>query len=73
MAIFWSQTFPHETRFYQLSKGVPGKLLLKLPMQKIVMAQWASGSHVQDWTTQLTKLAEQKMVEPVVRIKATSN
>jgi len=64
---------PSGTRFYELYGGVPGQLLLKLPASGIVMAQWATGAHVQDWTAQIGKLAKLHLTEPVVRVKAASN
>jgi hypothetical protein len=64
---------PSETRFYELHGGVPGKLLLKLPGSGIVMAQWATGAHVQDWTTQLQKLAQQHLPDPITRLRPASD
>jgi hypothetical protein len=58
-----------ETKIFELHAGVPGKLLLKLPAQGIVLAQWATGKHVQDWTTQLEALEKQKLPEPTIRLK----
>lgn len=58
-----------EMRFFEARKSMPGKLLLKLPAGEIVMAQWATGTHVQDWTTELSKLAKQSLREPIVRIR----
>jgi hypothetical protein len=58
-----------ETSFYELRDGVPGKLLLKLPASGIVMAQWATGSHVRDWTEKLASVARQPLLAPVVRLK----
>ena len=48
-----------EMRFFEARKGIPGKLLLKLPAEEIVMAQWATGTHVQDWTKELSGLSKQ--------------
>jgi hypothetical protein len=62
-----------ETRFYEVRGGVPGKLLLKLPASGIVMVQWATGAHVQDWTTRIEGLAKEPLPEPVVRVKPASN
>ena len=58
-----------EMRFFEARRGVPGKLLLKLPAGEIVMAQWATGTHVQDWTAELSKQAKQPLPEPTVRIR----
>lgn len=58
-------------QFYDFSGGTPGKVLLSLPAKPIVMAQWATGSHVADWTGQIGKLAAQHLPDPV--IKASSN
>ncbi len=48
-----------EMRFFEARRGIPGKLLLKLPAEKIVMAQWATGTHVGDWTKELSGLSKQ--------------
>jgi hypothetical protein len=58
-----------DTRFYELRAGVPGKLLLKLPPGGIVMAQWATGTHLREWTEQFAKLAQQPLPAPVIRVK----
>jgi hypothetical protein len=58
-----------EIKFFELDDGVPGKLLLTLPGKGIVMAQWATGAHVQDWTANLTELARQHLPAPAVRVK----
>jgi len=58
-----------EVGFYELRAGVPGKLLLKLPAAGIVMTQWATGTHVHDWTEQLARLATQNLPPPVTRVK----
>ncbi len=50
-----------EMRFFEARKGVPGKLLLTLPAGEMVMVQWATGTHVQDWTTELGKLPKQPL------------
>jgi len=62
-----------DLKFYELRGGVPGKLLLSLPTGPIVMTQWATGTHVQDWTAQIGRLAKQHLPEPVARVKAASN
>jgi hypothetical protein len=62
-----------EVKFYEVRDGVPGKLLLTLPGSGIVMAQWATGKHVQDWTAQVGSLAQQHLPEPVIRVKPVSH
>jgi hypothetical protein len=62
-----------DTKIFELHAGVLGKLMLKLPAQSIVMAQWATGKHVQDWTTQLEALSKQKLPEPSIQIKPPAN
>lgn len=62
-----------ETRFFELRGGIPGKLLMTLPASGIVMAQWATGTHVQDWTEKISALAKQHLPEPRMRIKPASN
>jgi hypothetical protein len=59
-----------ELKFYEVREKAPGKLLLSLPGRPIVMVQWATGTHVQDWTAQLAKIARQHSPEPVVRVRA---
>jgi len=61
--------YKSQTNFYELRAGVPGKLLLTLPAAGIVMAQWATGAHVRDWTEQLARIAGQPLPAPVIRIK----
>lgn len=61
-----------ELKFYEFSSGSPGKLLLRLPAKPIVMAQWATGSHVRDWTSQISKLAAQPLPEPVVKVNTSA-
>jgi hypothetical protein len=58
-----------EIRVYELQQSAPGKLLLTLPRQHIVEVQWATGTHVQDWTAQLQKIARQQLPEPRVVVK----
>ena len=55
-------------RIFELRAGVPGKLLLTLPASRIVMAQWATGTHVQDWTTKIFEFAHQPVAEPAVQV-----
>jgi len=62
-----------ELRFYELTGGLPGRLLLTLPAKPVVMAQWAKGAHVADWTAQMGKLALQQLPEPVANVKPNSN
>jgi len=62
-----------ETRFFELRGGGPGKLLLRLPASGIVMAQWATGTHVQDWTEKISALAKQHLPEPGMRVKPASD
>lgn len=58
-----------ETKFYEVTAGVPGKLLLTLPRKPIVMVQWATGTHVADWTIQLQKIASEKPLAPLIQVK----
>jgi hypothetical protein len=60
-------------KFYELRGGVPGNLVLRLPTKPIVMVQWATGTHIQDWTAQIGKITQQHLPEPVVRVKLGSN
>lgn len=60
-------------RIFELRGGVPGKLLLTLPASRIVMVQWASGRHVQDWTATISAFAQQGIVEPVIKVSAPAN
>jgi hypothetical protein len=62
-----------EIAIYEAHAGVPGKLLLKLPASRIVMTQWATGTHVEVWTREVRNLAEQHLPEPVLHVKPTSN
>lgn len=59
-----------EIRIFELRAGMPGPLLLTLPAGQIVMAQWATGRHVQDWTANIEQLAHQPLPATVVREKA---
>lgn len=59
-----------EIKLYEVREKAPGKLLLTLPGRPIVMVQWATGTHVQDWTAQLAKIARQHSPESVVRVRA---
>jgi len=59
-----------EIKLYEVREKAPGKLLLTLPGRPIVMVQWATGTHIQDWTAQLAKIARQHSPEPVVRVRA---
>jgi hypothetical protein len=59
-----------EMKFYEVREKVPGKLLLTLPGSAIVMVQWATGAHVEDWTGQLGKIANGKL--PGVVVKAVA-
>jgi hypothetical protein len=61
-----------EIKFYEVREKVPGKLLLSLPGRPIVLVQWATGTHVQDWTGQLKKMAGGPLPEPVLRVEAAS-
>jgi hypothetical protein len=61
-----------EIKFYEVREKVPGKLLLSLPERPIVLVQWATGTHVQDWTGQLKKIAGGPLPEPVLRLKAAA-
>jgi hypothetical protein len=61
-----------EMKFYEVQEKAPGKMLLTLPAHDVVTVQWATGTHVQDWTTQLGKIAGQTLPEPVVRVKAAA-
>lgn len=63
---------PSENKIFELRAGVPGKLFLTLPQGKIVMAQWATGRHVQEWTEKLGELAHQQRPAPVVQAKPPS-
>jgi hypothetical protein len=58
-----------ETRVYELQQSAPGKLLLTLPAHPVVAVQWATGTHVQNWTAQLQKIASQQLPEPGVVVK----
>jgi len=54
-----------EIRVFEARRRIPGKLLLKLSAGEIVMAQWATGAHVPDWTTELSNLAKQRLPESI--------
>jgi len=58
-----------EMKFYEVQANALGKVLLSLPAAPIVMVQWSTGRHVQDWTTQLEKIAKLPRIEPTVRVK----
>lgn len=60
-----------EIRIFELRAGMPGQLLLSLPAGQIVMAQWATGRHVQDWTSKMEQLSHQSLPEAVVRMKTS--
>ncbi len=55
-----------EIRVYELKQSTPGKLLLTLPGHPIAAVQWATGTHVKDWTAQLQKIASKPLLEPQV-------
>jgi hypothetical protein len=56
-----------ELRFCQYVEGMPGKALLTLPAYPVVMLQWSTGKHVQDWTQQLGAIAAHALPEPEVQ------
>lgn len=65
-----------ELRFHEYAEGMPGKLLLTLPANPIVMVQWSTGTHVRDWTRQLRAIGAHPLPEAQVRVtpaKAASN
>jgi hypothetical protein len=47
-------------------------LLLTLPAHPIVMMQWSTGTHVEDWTSQLDKIAKQRLPEAVIHVGPAS-
>jgi hypothetical protein len=57
-----------ELRFHEYAEGIPGKLLLTLPAHPIVMLQWSTGKHVQDWTQQLTGIVAHPLPEATVQV-----
>jgi len=62
-----------ELRFHEYAEGEPGKLLLTLPAQPIVMVQWSTGTHVQGWTNQLQEISKHPLPEPEVRVVPAAN
>jgi hypothetical protein len=61
-----------EMKFYEVREKAPGKLLLTLPGSAIVMVQWATGGHVEDWTGQMKKIASEKLPGVVLKVKAVA-
>jgi hypothetical protein len=61
-----------ELQFCEFADGKPGKVLLHIPVQPIVMLQWSTGTHVQDWTNQLTELAKHPLPPPKVQVEPRS-
>lgn len=65
--------FHAELKFFEAHGGVPEKLLLTLPAGQIVMAQWAQGKHVADWTAEMDRIAKQPPLAPVVKVKPAAH
>lgn len=59
-----------EIKVYEVLGNARGTLLLTLPAREIVMVQWATGSHVADWTAQLDKISKEPQPQPIVRVKS---
>ena len=59
-------------RFCEYAEGMPGKARFTLPAHPIVMLQWSTGKHVQDWPQQLGAIAAHALPEPEVRVAGAS-
>jgi hypothetical protein len=55
---------------FDFSGGKIGRKLLDLPAGDVIMAEWASGRFVQNWTESLTALQARGLRAPVLEIKA---
>lgn len=62
-----------ELRFHEYADGKPGKMLLTLTTGPLVMLQWSTGTHVEEWTKQLEAIGKQPLPSPEVRIAAAKN
>ena len=55
---------------FDFSRGKIGGKLLDLPAGRVIMAEWASGRFVQNWTDSLTALQARGLPAPVLKLKA---
>lgn len=50
-----------------------GKVLLTMPVKPIVMVQWSTGTHVEDWSKQLSGIAAKPLPEVKVKVVPVKN